>query len=399
MLHFYRLLTALLFILLLSLPLSASLRAGDIDLQAIRDGLQPAKAAGAEAERALADYCLSNKNYEKALAHLRACVAFDPALQKDLQPKFDEAAAKLADSEPFFAGETQDAYFELTTQGYKQQAAAYLKTSEIWEKAGFGYRALLAAREAFDLDGDLAAAEDRAKALAKRVEEQDQRLQTVVAAGLQGAAEIPDTGTKLRCYLELPSDYPNGLAYPVVIYFHGAGDSGDNAAQYFRSLRESGGVIMVSASFSWSRTPTTESFGQDEKEALALVDTLLRDWPVDPDKVIFAAHSMGGMMWSQFFTRHADLGKGWFTVNANLGSLSVRKQAKGNATPILLVEGKLDPGRGAAAGAVKKLREANYTQVSLEEPDGVGHNDLHAVSDLILAWQRKHLGNPYYPFD
>lgn len=129
-----------------------------------------------------------------------------------------------------------------------------------------------------------------------------------VAAGLGLAASAPaapaqqaktfeakiTVSAKLNYLLSLPADYdPAGKPWPLVLFLHGAGESGNDLAKVKAhgppKLVETNGpfpFILIS--------PQSPRGGWNPDVLNALLDSLMKEYRVDADRVYLTGLSMGG---------------------------------------------------------------------------------------------------------
>jgi predicted peptidase len=110
----------------------------------------------------------------------------------------------------------------------------------------------------------------------------------------------------LRYRVYLPSDYPNrGTRWPLVLFLHGAGERGSDLALLDRT-----GLTKLAAARSLPFVLVAPQVPEDETwstTALAtLLDRLVSQFRIDPDRVYLTGLSMGGFGAWDLATTHPD---------------------------------------------------------------------------------------------
>ncbi len=224
-------------------------------------------------------------------------------------------------------------------------------------------------------------------------------------------------GTVLPYRFYVPEDYDPDQAYPVLLFFHGAGERGtDNQSQIiggsgrdlFKRLlgkeRESYQAILIAPqcpqSDQWVDTPWAEgSYQQDRialsrgmKAALQLLTDVERQYHVDADRRYIMGVSMGGFGTWDAITRNPDL----FAAAVPIcGSADPSKAERVKNLPIWAFHGDSDsvvPVSGSRE-MVAALRAAG-SSVKYTEYAGYDHNvwDSAFAEPELLSWlfsQRK----------
>ncbi|HWA33834.1 MAG TPA: prolyl oligopeptidase family serine peptidase, partial [Cyclobacteriaceae bacterium] len=103
----------------------------------------------------------------------------------------------------------------------------------------------------------------------------------------------------IRYGLFVPSGQVPGKLYPLVLYLHGSGDtvSRDNY-WYKESIQKENPLFVVTpkclnGNQGWGNTWSAQHSPEMSK-SLALVDSLVRKYPIDPNRLYIYGISMGG---------------------------------------------------------------------------------------------------------
>jgi predicted peptidase len=135
----------------------------------------------------------------------------------------------------------------------------------------------------------------------------------------------PD-GKRMPYRLLLPEDYRKQTRYPLVLFFHGAGERGtNNTAQLVHGtklflkpdVRSQFPCIVVAPQCpgeqQWVDMPWAADSGrQPEKPsatmalALAILDSVEKEWSIDPDRLYLTGISMGGFATWDLITRYPE---------------------------------------------------------------------------------------------
>jgi predicted peptidase len=202
-----------------------------------------------------------------------------------------------------------------------------------------------------------------------------------------------------------PDNYDPQKKYPLVLFLHGAGERGsDNKAQLKNSVNE-----FVKAEFrkkypcfliapqcptnnGWSHfmtkkgAPKPEGQADPGRLAVELVESIQKEYSIDPNRLYITGLSMGGYGTWDIIARHPDMFAAAVPICGGGDPSKAEKFAK---MPIWVFHGGKDPVVPPARSremveAIKKAGgEAKYT----EYPD-VGHNSwVKAYQDAdMMAW-------------
>jgi polyhydroxybutyrate depolymerase len=110
--------------------------------------------------------------------------------------------------------------------------------------------------------------------------------------------------------LVLPNNYQPGTPAPLIIALHGYTANTPYADSYFQlsKVADQKGILTIYPSGSkdsngylfWNATPACCNFDastvDDEAYLLSIIDSVSRDYPVDPARVYIIGHSNGGFM-------------------------------------------------------------------------------------------------------
>ena len=112
-------------------------------------------------------------------------------------------------------------------------------------------------------------------------------------------------GKKRESVIYLPENYKRSSNLPLLFFFHGAGGYGWDIAQLtnFRNIAEKDNVVLVYPQATIYDQPDTPSrcvdpgFSTDDLPfAKALIDSLLQNFSINPNRVYSSGMSSGGYM-------------------------------------------------------------------------------------------------------
>lgn len=120
--------------------------------------------------------------------------------------------------------------------------------------------------------------------------------------------------------LVVPTTYQSGTPAPLLIALHGYTSESPYAESYFAlgKVADEKGILTVYPSGSkdsngylfWNATPACCNFDSstvdDEAYLLSIIDSVSKDYSVDPARVYIAGHSNGGFMAHRMACNHSD---------------------------------------------------------------------------------------------
>ena len=112
----------------------------------------------------------------------------------------------------------------------------------------------------------------------------------------------PDGESKYVVFV--PADYKADKAYPVILFLHGSGSTGDDGqkqvkAGLAKAIRDKKGKFDFITIFPQAKTKGWQANGENGKRALAILDEVQKDYKTDTKRVYLTGLSMGGFgTWS-----------------------------------------------------------------------------------------------------
>lgn len=220
-------------------------------------------------------------------------------------------------------------------------------------------------------------------------------------------------GEKLLYRYHAPKQIVPGKKYPLVVLFHGAGERGSNnwaqlvhgASEILDYAQRTGEEIFfiagqVPLKCQWVNHPwnaqkhlMSPQPSTSLRLALALVDQLLKEQPIDARRVYATGISMGGYGTWEAVTRRPELFAAAIPI---CGGGDTTQAGRIKELPIWCFHGDKD---GAvpvvrSRDMVQAIKAAGGTKIQYREYPGFGHNCWDATyrDDTVLKWlfaQRK----------
>jgi predicted peptidase len=203
----------------------------------------------------------------------------------------------------------------------------------------------------------------------------------------------PD-GIESKYYVFVPNDYQGDKEYPVILFLHGSGSSGDDGekqvkgglAPAIRKMEKSFPFIVV---FPQSQKKTWKAESEDGKRAVAILAEVQKFYKCDPKKVYLTGLSMGG---SGTWSLAAAYPERWAAIAPICGGSDPKTAAKIKDIPCWCFHGDADPTVKVerSRDMIKALKDAGGTPRYDEYP-GVGHNawDQAYATPELYEWLLK----------
>lgn len=211
-----------------------------------------------------------------------------------------------------------------------------------------------------------------------------------------------NSDTILPYRLILPADYNEDTAYPLVFFFHGAGERGnDNELQFFHCVQyladNMPNAIIVAPQCpndnQWVDTPWANGAysidavpESNELEAvMELLEQLKTDYSIDTDRIYATGISMGGFAVWDVMMRHNDVFAAGIPV---CGGGDISQAENLVDVPLFVFHGDADDAVPVSGSrdTVAAIRDAGGTKVEYTEYPGAGHgiwNDAFATEGLL----------------
>lgn len=194
--------------------------------------------------------------------------------------------------------------------------------------------------------------------------------------------------------LFVPQDYDKEKTYPVILFLHGLGESGTDGKKQAtvglgKALKEREKTFPAFVIFPQSANRNWTAKSDDAKRALAILDSVQKEFKIDEKRVYLTGLSMGGIgSWSLA----AAFPDKWAAVVPVCGRGDAKTAVKFKDTPVWAFHGDKD-GSVPVSGSrdmVEALKAAEgmpkYTEYK-----NVGHNcwDKAYGTDELYEWMFK----------
>ncbi len=208
-------------------------------------------------------------------------------------------------------------------------------------------------------------------------------------------------GTEAKYVLFIPHDYKGDKPCPVILFLHGAGETGTDGKRQAqvglgKAVKAHEDTFQFITVFPQSQKRTWQAGSADADRALAILDEVMKEYKTDPDRVYLTGLSMGGYGTWSLAAKYPDR---WAAIapicggagRSGSGAESIAEKVKD--LPCWCFHGGSDPTVPVSQSRtlMKALWNAgghpNYT-----EYPGVGHNSwdkAYATADLY-DWFLKH---------
>lgn len=198
-------------------------------------------------------------------------------------------------------------------------------------------------------------------------------------------------GSEAKYVLFVPHGYKADQATPVILFLHGAGETGTDGKKQARvglgtAVKKREKTFPAIVIFPQSQKRSWQANGEDAKRALAILDQVAKDYRVDSKRVYLTGLSMGGFGTFSLAAAHPEK---WAAVVPICGAGNPKSAEKFKDLPTWVFHGDKDnavPVRGSR-DMVEALKKAGGSPKYTEYP-GVGHNswDKAYGTDELYEW-------------
>ena len=221
----------------------------------------------------------------------------------------------------------------------------------------------------------------------------------VLAAGVAAADDKPTTGKleakkfekEVKVKVEqdyllcLPKDYDKEKSWPLVLFLHGAGETGTDLdkvkahgpPKLLANGKEFPFVLVA---------PQARRFGWDPATLHALLDEITAGYKIDPDRVYLTGLSMGGMgTWATAAAKP----ERFAAIVPICGAGDPKDAKKLKDLPIRIFQGGKDTTvkPETAERMLKALQDAGAKDVELKVYPDAGHDSWTATYDDEKMWE------------
>lgn len=186
----------------------------------------------------------------------------------------------------------------------------------------------------------------------------------------------PD-GSKAKYVLYVPEDYKPDQPYPVILFLHGAGETGSDGISQAKvglapAMKKNLKQFPCIAIFPQSQKQSWQASGSDAKRALSILAEVEKAYKVDPKRIYLTGLSMGGYgTWSLA----AAMPDRWAAIVPVCGGGDPRSADKIKSIPCWCFHGDADNAVKVERSRemIEALKKAGGQPKYTEYP-GVGHN-------------------------
>jgi predicted peptidase len=201
-------------------------------------------------------------------------------------------------------------------------------------------------------------------------------------------------GKEAKYVLFIPKDYDGKKAYPLILFLHGAGETGTDGKKQAevglgKAIKEQADSFPFITVFPQSQKRNWKADSDDGKRALAILDETEKEYKVDKKRVYLTGLSMGGFgTWSMAEA----LPEKWAAIVPICGGGDPKTAEKIKNIPCWIFHGDADNAvKVERSREIKKALEAAGGKPNYTEYPGVGHNSwdkAYATKDLY-EWMLK----------
>jgi predicted peptidase len=204
-------------------------------------------------------------------------------------------------------------------------------------------------------------------------------------------------GHEAKYVVFVPHDYKRDKPYPLILFLHGSGESGTDGKKQAQvglgpAIKKQEKTFGFIAVFPQSEKRNWRADSEDGQRALKILDQVMKDYQVDPQRVYLTGLSMGGFGTWSLAAKYPDR---WAAIVPVCGGGDVKQAAKIKDIPCWCFHGDADKAVPIAMSRkmVGALKEAGghpkYTEYA-----GVGHNSwdkAYGTPELYEWLLKQHL--------
>jgi len=205
--------------------------------------------------------------------------------------------------------------------------------------------------------------------------------------------EDPD-GKEAKYVLFVPHDYKGDKEYPLILFLHGAGETGTDGKKQARTglgshIRKDEKSFPCFVIFPQAQERGWSAGNANGKRAMAILAGVEKQYKIDTKRVYLTGLSMGGFGTWNFAAKHPDR---WAAIVPICGAGRTSDAAKIKDIPCWCFHGADDPTVkvDGSRKMIEALKEAGGKPKYTEYP-GVGHNswDKAYATKELYDWMLK----------
>jgi predicted peptidase len=201
-------------------------------------------------------------------------------------------------------------------------------------------------------------------------------------------------GKEAKYVLFVPKDYDGKKAFPLILFLHGAGETGEDGQKQAKvglgkAIKEQIDTFPCITVFPQSQKRTWKADSDDGKRALAILDEVEKDYKVDKKRVYLTGLSMGGFGTWSFATAYPER---WAAIVPICGGGDPKNVEKMKNIPCWIFHGDADKAVNVEKSRdMKKALESAGGKPNYTEYEGVGHNswDKAYATKELYEWMLK----------
>jgi predicted peptidase len=200
----------------------------------------------------------------------------------------------------------------------------------------------------------------------------------------------PD-GKEAKYVLFIPPDYKGDKAYPVILFLHGAGETGTDGKKQAATglgpaIKKDEKAFPFIVVFPQSQKRTWQADSDDAKRALDILAAVQKEYKTDPKRLYLSGLSMGG---SGTWSLAAKYPEKWAAIVPMCSGGNAESAAKIKDIPCWYFLGDADSPKTVenSRKMIAALKEAGGKPKFTEYP-GVGHNcwDKGYATKELFEW-------------
>jgi predicted peptidase len=196
-------------------------------------------------------------------------------------------------------------------------------------------------------------------------------------------------GKEAKYVLFVPHDYKGDEAYPVILFLHGAGETGNDGKKQAseglgKAIKKREKDFPAIVVFPQSQKRTWKANSDDGKRALEILELVQKEYKTDPKSVYLTGLSMGGYGTWSLAAKYPDK---WAAMVPICGGGDPKDADKIKGIPCWCFHGDADPAVKVdrSRDMIEALKKAGSEPKYTEYP-GVGHNSWDKAYATPELW-------------
>jgi predicted peptidase len=197
-------------------------------------------------------------------------------------------------------------------------------------------------------------------------------------------------GVESKYVVFVPHDYKGDKAYPLILFLHGAGQTGSDGEKQAKgalgaAIQKQEKTFPFLVVFPQSQKRSWRADSEDGKRALAILAEVQKAYKVDDKRIYLTGLSMGGSGTWSLAAAHPAM---WAAIVPLCGGGSPETAAKIKDLPCWVFVGDQDKKPYANNQVMVKALKAAGSTVRFEVYPGVGHNcwDRAYATPELYTW-------------